>query len=158
MSDSPDAEAADDAHWLWRLDATGWMDAAAVELALAREHAAERRRAVTHVRRGLGMALNGVLVVMATRGWSRTDAESVWGRSYLDHLRAVADAEVTSVPLRTPDGDAIGPLFARILAVPVVQSGGLVRLGRRAGEDVEVLLRDADVAFHACERLVRDGG
>jgi hypothetical protein len=101
------------------------------------------------------MALNGVLVAMTARGWTREHTEAAWGRSYLDHLRAVAAADPASLPLHTATGEPLGPLIARVLAVPVVQSGGLVRLRRRADDDLEQLLMDAHAAYEACERLAR---
>lgn len=74
--------------WLARLDAPGWLAAAETELAHAGANAGRRRTALTHARRAGGMALNAVLMARATEP---VDHASVWGRSYLDHLRQIAD-------------------------------------------------------------------
>lgn len=76
-------------HWLWRLDASNWLRAADNELAMGVESVGSRRKAVTHARRAAGMALNGVLVNLRANGWSEQRCESEWGRSYIDHLRAM---------------------------------------------------------------------
>ena len=91
----------DSEHWLWRFDAPSWLAAAHTELEQGRARVDSRRTAVTHARRAAGMALNGVLVEMVTRGWSVERCETAWGRSYIDHLRILA---------RSPDGDLAGCL------------------------------------------------
>jgi hypothetical protein len=110
-------------HWLWRLDAPAWLAAAERELALGREHVRSRRRAVTHARRAAGMALNAVLVAWRDRGEAEERCETRWGRSYLDHLRRLADGEVD------PLGPDAAATAARLLAIGVVD-GDLVQLGR----------------------------
>ena len=79
-------------HWLWRLSASQWIDAAVTELDQGEQRISSRRAAVTHARRAGGMALNGVLVAMAAKGWGRGRCEQIWGRSYVDHLRTLAGA------------------------------------------------------------------
>jgi HEPN domain-containing protein len=80
------------AHWLYRLTDQQWLQAARNEL--ARAYAALRTRqyrpGVAYARRAAGMALNAVLVV-------RFDDR--YGRSYVDHLRAlVADEAAPAEP------------------------------------------------------------
>src|SRR5207247_2618383 len=80
-------------HWLHRLDAEEWLRAAVNELtraeaALLRK---QHRPGVAGARRAAGMAWNAVLVA---------HEDSAYGRSYMDHLRAlVADASVAE-PVR----------------------------------------------------------
>jgi HEPN domain-containing protein len=76
----------DPSHWLFRLSADEWLSAARTELSLCATALAQRayRTGITHARRGAGMAINAVLI-------ERADAD--WGRSYMDHLAAVARAE-----------------------------------------------------------------
>lgn len=115
---------ADEAHWLWRLDADAWMRAALTELEAGADHVAVRRTALTHARRAAGMALNAVLV-----GWGRAQgtpealaaAETRWGRSYVDHLRQVGDSSPEQlVPLTSRAAEAARAL----MAIPVVLTGG----------------------------------
>ncbi len=73
----------DAAHWLYRLSAEDWLRAAEAELASASAALTARRQreGLTYARRAAGMAWNAVLV--------RALDES-YGRSYMDHLRALA--------------------------------------------------------------------
>ena len=77
----------DPAHWLHRLTAAEWLAAADNELALAEAALARRslRPGVTHARRAAGMAWNAVLAVAPA-------ADDRYGRSYMDHVHALADA------------------------------------------------------------------
>ena len=116
-------------HWLFRLDAAAWLRAAAVELAAGDAHLGSRRTAVTHARRAAGMALNAALCAHADATGDADAAAARWGRSYVDHLRALADA--------ADDADRLAPLPPRcaalardLLAVPVVPPAGLVQLSR----------------------------
>jgi HEPN domain-containing protein len=70
-------------HWLHRLDAAEWLTAAANELARADEALAHKqtRPGVAGARRAAGMAWNAVLVGAE---------DEAYGRSYMDHLRALA--------------------------------------------------------------------
>lgn len=73
-------------NWLARLSADDWLAAATNELVHCR-HALERRgyrAGVTHARRAAGMACNGVL---------RVAFDASWGRSYMDHVIALAADE-----------------------------------------------------------------
>jgi hypothetical protein len=75
-------------HWLYRLTAPRWLAAADTELGHCHDTLARRavRPGVTHARRAAGMALNAVLV---------QQERPHWGRSYMEHVTALAgDAEV----------------------------------------------------------------
>jgi len=76
----------DPGHWLYRLDAAEWLAAAATELAHAEEKLSHRsiRPGVTHARRAAGMAWNAVLV---------TAFDERYGRSYMDHVAALAQSD-----------------------------------------------------------------
>jgi HEPN domain-containing protein len=73
----------DPSHWLHRLDAGEWLAAAETELRHGHEALARRaiRPAVTHARRAAGMAMNGILVAAP---------HERWGRSYMEHVNALA--------------------------------------------------------------------
>ncbi len=78
--------------WLTRLPAVGWIQQGLVELgrAEARLKAHDRTAGVLGLRRAAGMALNGALSVR----WRD------WGRTYVDHLRAVVDDETVPSTVR----------------------------------------------------------
>jgi HEPN domain-containing protein len=78
----------DPSHWLHRFDAEEWLRAADNELGRSEEALLRKqhRPGLAGARRAAGMAWNAVLV--------GSDDES-YGRSYMDHLRALAaDARV----------------------------------------------------------------
>jgi HEPN domain-containing protein len=77
---------ADPSHWLHRLDAAEWLAAAETELVHCAEalHRRAFRPGVTHARRAAGMALNAVLI---------GEEHPAWGRSYMEHVAAVASEE-----------------------------------------------------------------
>ncbi len=74
----------DAGHWLYRYSGDEWIGAAIAELRRAEAAVASRNASalVAAAKRAAGMALNGALVV-------RPDAR--WGRSYVEHLVALAD-------------------------------------------------------------------
>ena len=69
--------------WLTRLAPEAWIRQGLGELARAEERLAQHDRTagVLGLRRAAGMALNGALAVQLRD----------WGRTYIDHLRAVAE-------------------------------------------------------------------
>ena len=138
-------------HWLWRLDAHGWIAAARTELDHGRGRSSARRTALTHARRAGGMAINGVLVAWGdTHPDGPSAVEVVWGRSYQDHLRVVSEAE----------GELLGPLppdassHARRVLRPAIAAAPLVQLQPRAGDDVEQALQAAERLTDLCEETI----
>lgn len=139
-------------HWLWRLSGEGWLAAADAELARGRDQLGSRRTAVTHARRAAGMALNGVLVTMVERGWSRERCEQAWGRSYIDHLRILAGTLASEdTELRGPFDAAQCERCRELLTISVMPPTGLVRLARTRDEA-------ARAALDLAAALVRDCG
>jgi HEPN domain-containing protein len=71
--------------WLTRLTPEAWIRQGLGELSRAEERLAQHDRAagVLGLRRAAGMALNGALAVHFRD----------WGRTYIDHLRAVAQEQ-----------------------------------------------------------------
>lgn len=137
-------------HWLLRLDAAGWIAAARAELVRGQRQldaGSQRRVVVTHARRGAGMALNAVLVA-----WPTDERERVWGRSYLEHLRAVA-GDPTG-PWTAMDAEAAQRHAMRMLAIPV-HAPTLVPLAGRRGAELVELLADATAMVELCERTVQ---
>lgn len=141
----------DDDHWLWRLSARDWLASATHELERAREHIGTRRTAITHARRAAGMALNGVLVSMAERGWTRDRCETAWGRSYMDHLRAIADpARSQPEPFDAEQSERCRTL----LAVPVMPPTGLVSLATRKDAAASQAVAIAGTIVQACAEAI----
>jgi hypothetical protein len=98
--------------WLARHSPDGWIQQGLGELSraeqLLRTH--DRKAGVLSLRRAAGMALNGALSVV----WRE------WGRTYVEHVRAVAEDETVPEPVRAA---------ARLLAqVTTDQPAGVVRL------------------------------
>jgi len=96
----PPPSPAEPDHWLHRLGPDEWLRAADHELALCAEalHRRAVRPGVTHARRAAGMAWNAVLakavsVASAGSDSSAEDHPAVvrYGRSYMDHVKALAD-------------------------------------------------------------------
>ncbi len=83
----------DPSHWLHRLSAAEWIAAADTELGHAGEALGRRavRPGVTHARRAAGMACNALLVA---------DDHARWGRSYMEHVVALADEPAAPEEIR----------------------------------------------------------
>jgi HEPN domain-containing protein len=84
----------DPRHWLFRFSVDEWLRAAEQELSLCREALQRRaiRTGVTHARRAAGMAWNAILVI---------DFDPRYGRSYMEHVVALADEPGIPEPVRT---------------------------------------------------------
>jgi HEPN domain-containing protein len=124
----------DPEHWLLRLSPDEWIRAALGELSRAEKAWAERgdaRSGATGAKRAAGMALNGALIVEPDEGW---------GRTYVEHLEALA------VDSRVPE--AVRAASRRVLDAGVAMPGALVNLRTpRAHERVVEAARD--VIAHA---------
>lgn len=123
----------DPSHWLYRFETAEWLAAAENELrhadaALARRSA---RTAVTHARRAAGMAWNAVLV---------EHYDERYGRSYMEHIAALADDASAPAELREA---------AQVLRDTRPVAPSLVQIGRP--DDSFVRAARAIVA-HASER------
>jgi hypothetical protein len=140
---------ADAEHWLWRLPAAQWLDAARHELALGQQKAGSRRAALVHARRGAGMGLNAVLAAMgeaADDDDERAAMEERWGRSYVEHLRAIAEGnEFVRAPLPAEAAQA-----ARLVLEMPLQAQ-VITLGKAPATDVHATLNAAQRLLEACE-------
>ena len=118
--------------WLLRYTAQGWIDRSLRELAVAEQAFADHQppAAAAAMKRAAGMALNGALRVVP-----RED----WGRSYVDHLKALAEDET----LPTAVSDA-----ANAILQFTPQPGTLVFL-RSPGKDNRLLEATRTVMAHA---------
>lgn len=106
--------------WLLRLSVNEWLTSATNELGHCKDALERRsyRTGVTHARRGTGMALNALL---------RLRYRAEWGRSYMDHIVALA--------LDTQEPQNIR-LAAQTLVDTKPQAPELVTLGK---PDMQVL-------------------
>jgi HEPN domain-containing protein len=126
-------------HWLYRLSPDEWVRAALGELGAAERAFRSRNVRAAHagVRRAAGMALNGALIVEPNPGW---------GRSYVDHLSALA-REGEAVPAAVRDA-------ARLLAEAPPPGSPLVAL-RSPAADERLLEAARTVMAHAYARVKR---
>jgi len=123
----PEAQA-----WLTRFSAQAWIERSLQELSLAQQAFADRATpaAAAALKRAAGMALNGALRIVP-----RDD----WGRTYVEHLRALtSDA---AVPLEVADA-------ARALLEFAPQPGNIVFL-RSPARDEKLLEAARTVMAHA---------
>jgi HEPN domain-containing protein len=119
----------DPTHWLHRLDSGEWLRAAENELrnaeaALLRK---QQRPGVTQARRAAGMAWNAVLVL---------HEDEAYGRSYMDHLRALKGDSAIPEPVR----QAAAMLLGAPLATNVIPIG---RGDTRLSEQAQIILDEA---------------
>lgn len=117
----------DPTHWLHRLSADEWLRAAANELTRAEQALAARqqRAGVTQARRAAGMAWNAVLA---------TAEDEAYGRSYMDHLQALAKDASIPEPVRAA---AQSLLDAKLVAEVIPLGRGDTRLADAARAIVE---------------------
>jgi len=123
--------------WLTRQSPEAWIQQGLAELrrAEARLSAHDRTAAVLGMRRAAGMALNGALSVR----WR------AWGRTYVEHLRAIADDG--NVP------DAVREAARLLNDVPLDKQPSVVRLtppseGARWLEATKTVMAHAYAVVH----------
>ena len=123
----------DESHWLFKLSPDEWIRAAMGELRRAEAAYAQKnpRAGLAGAKRAAGMALNGALIV---------DPNDAWGRSYVDHVAAIArDA---AVPPRVREAGAI------LTEAHPPAAGRLVVL-RTSTADERILEAARDLVAHA---------
>ena len=118
--------------WLTRFSAQGWIERSLQELSLAQQAFANRSppAAAAALKRAAGMALNGALRIVP-----RED----WGRSYVEHLQALASD--AAVPRLVADA-------AQALLAFAPQPGSIVLL-RSPAQDERLLEAARTVMAHA---------
>ncbi|MBX3191443.1 MAG: hypothetical protein KF819_30895 [Labilithrix sp.] len=141
MSDEGEGEqrgfVRDAGHWLFKLSPAEWIRAGLADLERAeRAYAARNARAgLAGARRAAGMALNGALIV---------EPNDAWGRSYVDHLAALA---------RDPRAPERVREACRELTAPTLPGPGslvALRLSKDSSKaDERVLEAARDVIAHA---------
>ena len=126
----------DPSHWLYRLTADEWLAAAETELGHCEETLNRRavRTGVTHARRAAGMAWNAVLAQAPA-------PDEKFGRSYMDHVVALAGAEDAPQDVRTA---------ARALRDTPAAAPPLITIGK---PDLTVLTDARRIVEHARARV-----
>lgn len=106
-------------HWLYRLTAREWIQAALGELSRAERAYAQNSAKAGHTgaRRAAGMALNGALIV---------EPNETWGRSYMEHVVAIASDASVPEAVRAS---------ARLLVETPGPGGGVISLRSRSGDE-----------------------
>src|SRR5262245_37035642 len=119
----------DPTHWLHRFDAEEWLRAADNELRHAEDALLKKqqRPGLAGARRAAGMAWNAVLVGREDDGY---------GRSYMDHLKALAADAAQPGPVRA----AAAALLTAPLATNVIPIG---RGDTRLSEQARVIVDEA---------------
>jgi hypothetical protein len=119
-------------HWLFRLSPDEWIRAALGELRRAEEAFRMRnaRAGIAGCKRAAGMALNGALIV---------EPNEAWGRSYVEHVEALAADDAAPESVRRA---------SRLVVDAKPPGGGLLTL-RTSTSDERVLEATRDVIAHA---------
>lgn len=131
----------DPEHWLLRFSPLEWVRAGLAELAHAEEAlaASDARRAVPGCKRAAGMALNGALIC---------EPNDTWGRSYVEHLAALARDEGAPDPVRV----------AARAVLEAKPPGSAFILLRSRSSDERLLEATRDVIAHAYAVVQRHEG
>lgn len=129
-------------HWLFKLSADEWVRAALGELRRAEAAYARRdpRAGLAGARRAAGMALNGALVCVP---------DDAFGRSYMDHLAALARDASAPEKVRAA---------AKVLVDTPLSGGGALVALRTTSSDDRVLEAARDVVAHAYAIVKRSEG
>jgi hypothetical protein len=131
-------------HWIFRLSPEEWVRAAQRELGAAERAFGAHNARAGHAgaRRAAGMALNGALIV---------EPDAAWGRTYVEHVAALARGagEAGRVPASVREA-------ARFLVEAPAPGGGLVALRSRAADE-RLLEAARTVMAHAYARVRRAG-
>jgi len=102
-------------HWLYRLSAEEWMRAAVAEYdaTLSTTHGGGHRTRVAGARRAAGMAINALLVLQC---------DERYGRTYMEHLVAMATSEAAPATVRAAASTLTG---ASLQGPSLVSLGGV---------------------------------
>ena len=91
----------------------------------------------------------------ASRGWTRERCETAWGRSYIDHLRALAATlDAQQLSSSAPFDVEQCQRCRELLTIPVMPPTGLVRLARSKDEAASAALDTASALVRACAAVI----
>lgn len=140
---------ADPKHWLHRLSAEEWLRAGMRELSVAKESTARHatRPALASARRAAGMGWNAVLAL-------EENPDAKFGRSYADHLRALAEGAVLDTSDPTPIPAEVRAAAKRLMDDPAAGPQKVVTLITPA-RDAKMLDAAETILAEAWSRLAR---
>lgn len=132
----------DETHWLFKLSPDEWIRAGLADVRRAEEayRANNPRGGLAGAKRAAGMALNGALIV---------EPNELWGRTYVEHLTALA--RDTNVPAR------VSAACHELLETAMPGPAKLVTL-RTSSAEQRVLEAARDVIAHAYSVVKRHEG
>ena len=132
----------DASHWLFKLSPDEWIRAALSDLRRAEEayQAKNVRGGLAGAKRAAGMALNGALIV---------EPNALWGRTYVEHIGAVA------VDLGVPE--RVRAACRELIETTMPGPAALVTL-RVTSSERRVLEAARDVIAHAYAVVKRSEG
>jgi hypothetical protein len=139
----------DPRHWLHRLTADEWLRAGMKELSAARAAMShhQQRPALASLRRAAGMGWNAVLAL-------EPEPDARFGRSYADHLRALAEGLHVTTDEAHPVPPAVSEAAQRLMDDPAARRTEVVQILTRARD--EALLAAAEtVLAEAYARVLR---
>lgn len=139
----------DPTHWLHRLTPEEWLRAGMRELAVAKEALARHatRPALASARRAAGMGWNAVLAL-------EESPDPKFGRSYADHLRALADGAPLDSSDATPIPDEVRGAAKRLMEDPAAGPQKVVQIHTR-GRDARLYDAAETVLAEAWARIHR---
>jgi HEPN domain-containing protein len=123
---------AEDESWLRKFSPDEWISAAMGELRRAEQAYArsDARAGLAGCKRAAGMALNGALIV---------EPNAAWGRTYVEHVAALAKEDKVPEAVRAA---------CKVLVETRPPSGDILSLRSKAGDE-KVLEAARDVIAHA---------
>jgi hypothetical protein len=139
----------DPRHWLHRLTADEWLRAGMKELSSARAALTQHRQrpALASLRRAAGMGWNAVLAL-------EPEPDPRFGRSYADHLRALADGLHVATDETHPVPAAVREAAQRLMDDPAARRTEVVQILTRA-HDEALLVAAETVLAEAYARVLR---
>jgi hypothetical protein len=141
----------DPAHWLFRLSPEEWLRAGIRELHNAKASSSRHatRPALASARRAAGMGWNAVLAL-------EESPDPKFGRSYADHLRALADGAALDTSDGTPIPEAVRTAARRLMDDPAAGPQKVVQI-LTPKRDATLLDAAETVLAEAWSRVVRRG-
>ena len=132
----------DPRHWLHRLTADEWLRAGMKELSVARTSMSQhqQRPALASLRRAAGMGWNAVLAL-------EPEPDARFGRSYADHLRALAEGLSIATDEAHPVPVEVREAAQRLMDDPAARRHG-------PGDVVQILTRARDEALLTAAEIV----
>jgi hypothetical protein len=141
----------DSEDWLLKKTPAEWLRAGSEEATAGAAAVSARnfRAALTALRRAAGMALNGALIV---------EPNPSWGRTYVEHLQALAKASQDTVPSgHTSIPPAVVAAAQQLMKGSVTTTAPSVLTLRTPAQEHALVEAARDIIAHAYTVVVRHG-